>query len=374
MGYSPKVGKVISSLGYPLILVDEISFKGGKENAPKDKLFCLENTQTVTVFRERSVSNCIMSALVRNRQEFYKILGDEVNKRAYLATAMDGETFGHHRPGLEKVLFRILSAKRIKQVFLSELPKYFKAEDQVSPLISTWASTSEDIEQGLQFYSWKNPRNRVHHLQWEFLKYVRSLINKRKYSEKVLEKFDRAISSDQFFWASGEPWWSIEMIEKGAWSLFKVLKDLSENNRELKKGEKYYRDILSTAFWWQRNGKIGLLAKKYKEAVRIPFKERTFGVGGAKIYKTIISLIRQRMLDAAKKKNYERAILWRDAIWKLETKNDIYDLMHIVDLLRAELSDKFKKLDPQLNELFGKYKEKYMKIQPGQPESRRVWL
>ena len=80
------------------------------------------------------------------------------------------------------------------------------------------------------------------------------------------------------------------------------------------------------------------------------------------------------MLEAAKKKNFERAIFWRDAIWKLETKNDIYDLMQVVDFLRMELPDKFKKLDSQLNELFRKYKEKYRKIQPGQPESRRVWL
>ncbi len=374
MGFSPKIGKIISSLGYPLILLDEISFKGGKADAPKDKLFYLENTNLVVVFRERSVSNCIMSALVRNKQEFYEILGEEINKNIYLVTAMDGETFGHHRPGLEKSLFRIVSLKKPKQVFLSELPKYFKVEGQISPLVSTWASTSEDIEKGLQFYSWKNPKNRIHQLQWRFLNYLRSLTKKRKYSEKVLKKLDRAMASDQFFWASGEPWWSIEMIEKGAWALFKALKPLLRNKEELKKGEKYYRDILSMSFWWQRSGKIGLLAKKYKEAVRIPFKERTLEVGGVEVYKTIISLIKKRMIEAAKKKNYERAILWRDAIWKLETKNDIYDLMHVVDLLRVELPDKFKKLDPKLNELFSKYKEKFREIEPGQPESRKVWL
>ena len=374
MGYFPKIGKIVSSLGYPLILLDEISFNGGKEDAPKDKLFYLENTKIVVIFRERSVSNCIMSALVRNKQEFYEILGEEINKKIYLATAMDGETFGHHRPGLEKSLFKILSLKRPKQIFLSELPKYFKIESQISPLISTWASTSEDIEKDLQFYSWKNPKNRVHQLQWRFFNYLRSLTKKGRYSEKTLEKFDRAMSSDQFFWASGEPWWSIEMIEKGAWALLKALKSLSKDKEELERGEKYYQDILSTAFWWQRSGKIGLLAKKYKEAVRIPFKERTFEVGGVEVYKTVISLIKKRRREAAKKENYERAILWRDAIWKLETKNDIYDLMHVVDLLRMELPDEFKKLDPQLNELFRKYKEKFREIKPGQPESRRVWL
>lgn len=373
MGYSPKVGKVISSLGFSSILLDEIAFNGGKTDSPKDKLFYLKNTKMAVIFRERSVSNCIMSALVRNKKEFYEILGKDLNKKIYLTTAMDGETFGHHRPGLEKSLFKILSLTKPKQIFLSEIPEYFKPKNQISPLISTWASTSEDIEKNLQFYSWKNPKNKVHQLQWRFVNYLRSF-TKREYSEKVLEKFDKAISSDQFFWASGEPWWSIEMIEKGAWALLTVLKLLSKNKKELEKGEKYYRDIISTAFWWQRSGKVGLLAKKYKEAVRIPFKERTLEIGGVKVYKTIISLIKERMLEAAKKKNYERAILWRDAIWKLETKNDIYDLMHVVDLLRIELPSKFKKLDPQLNKLFRRYKERFREIKPGQPESRRVWL
>ena len=374
MGYSPKVGKIISSLGYPLIILDELAFKGGREDNPKDKLFYLRGTKTAVIFRERSVSNCIMSALVRNKKEFYEILGENLNKNIYLATAMDGETFGHHRPGLEKSLFKIVSLSKPKQIFLSEVPEYFKPKEEISPLACTWASTSEDIEKGLQFYSWKNPKNKVHQLQWAFLNYLRSLIKKRKYSEKELERFDRAMASDQFFWASGEPWWSIEMIEKGAWNLLKALKFLSKNKKEIERGEKYYRDILSIAFWWQRSGKIGLLAKKYKEAVRIPFKERTLEVGGVEVYKTIISLFKKRMIEEAKKKNYERAILWRDAIWKLETKNDIYDLMHVVDLLRIELPGKFKELDPKLNELFRKYKEKYRKIEPGQPETRRVWL
>lgn len=374
MAYSPKVGEVISSLGYSLVIVDEVSYRGGKESAPKHKLFYLDKTKTAVVFRERSVSNCIMSALVRNQKEFYEILGKEIEEKIYLATAMDGETFGHHRPGLEKSLFKILSFKKPQQVFLSQLPEFFKTENKISPLISTWASTSEDIEKGLQFFSWKNPQNKVHQLQWKFLNYLRSLTQKQKYSKKSLEKVDRAMSSDQFFWASGEPWWSIEMIEKGAWGLLEALKSLTKDKKEIVKGEKYYRDILSTAFWWQRSGKIGLLAKRYKEAVRIPFKERTLMAGGKEAYKTIISLIKKRMLEAAKKKNYERAILWRDAVWKLETKNDIYDLMHVVDLLRMELPAEFKKLDPELNELFRKYKEKYRKIEPGQPESRKVWL
>lgn len=163
------------------------------------------------------------------------------------------------------------------------------------------------------------------------------------------------------------------MIEKGAWTMLQVLKSLPTiTEKELKVGEEYYKEILSIAFWWQRSGKIESLARKYKEAVRIPFKERTLEIGGEEVYKTIISLIEGKMEKAAEEKNYERAILWRDAIWKLEIKNDIYDLMHAVDRLRMELPGEFKNIDPKLNELFRKYKEQYEKIKPGQPEGRKA--
>jgi len=77
-------------------------------------------------------------------------------------------------------------------------------------------------------------------------------------------------------------------------------------------------------------------------------------------------MMKKKMKEAAKNKNFERAILWRDAIWKLETKNDIYDAIHAVDLLRLEVPD------PQLTKLMEKYKEKYKKIKPGQPELRKA--
>ncbi len=374
MAYSKKVGKIISKLGYKMILLDEISYKGEYTPIPKDYLVEVKDGKNlIAALRERRVSNCIMSALIKNRKEFIKSLKEDLSKNEYLCTAMDGETFGHHRPGLEKALFKIISGKEPKQLFLSELPNYFEVRENFSPIKSTWASSQEDIDKGIQFYSWKDPKNEVHKLQWKFFDYVVNLSKEKNLTKNSQERIDRAMASDQFFWASGEPWWSIEVIEKGAWMLLEALKGIPKvTKKQIKKGEEYYKDILSMAFWWQRSGKIEEKAKKYKEAIRIPFKERTLDVGGEEIYKIIISLMEKEMLKAAKKRNYEKAILWRDGIWKLETKNDIYDMMHIVDLLRIDLPDKFKELDPRLNKLFNKYKEKYKRIKSGQPELRKI--
>ena len=371
MAYSRKVAEVVSRLGYKMIMLDEISFDGGKTLPFRNRLFRIKDLDLTVVFRERRVSNCIMGALVRSQKEFKEVLAEEVEKDVYLCTGMDGETFGHHRPGLEASLFNIVSSGFPEQVFLSELPGIFEFGGEIEPKMSTWASSAQDIEKGIQFYSWRDPKNQVHKAQWKLFNYLMRLSRKRRYSWSVQRNINRAQSSDQFFWASGEPWWSVEMIEKGAWIMLKTLISLPGIKKsEIKKGEEYYRDILSSAFKWQRSGRIEEKEKKYKEAVRIPFKERTFEVNeeGKEVYKEIVSLIKKRMFEASKRQNYERAILWRDAIWKLEKKNDIYDLLHVVDLLRIELPEKFKKIDPKLNKLMAEYK----RIKSGQPELRKA--
>ena len=371
LAFHPKVGKIVTKLGYRMMILDEIAYPG-EPSYLKERVFKLKGENQILVFRERRISNCLMSALIKNGKEFRQTLGQDLKKKIYLLTGIDGETFGHHRPGLEKSLFKIVSSKIPKQIFLSEIPKYFKVEEEILPRICTWASSLDDIEKGLQFYSWRDPKNKIHQLQWKFLEYLRSQTTKRNFSKKTIEKYDEAISSDQFFWASGEPWWSLEMIEKGAFKLFEVLKSIIKNKKEVETGKKFYHDIISTAFQWQRSGKIEEKSRRYKEAVKIPFKERTSEIGGIDVYKTVISLMKKKEEESVKSKNYEKAILWRDAIWKLETKNDIYDMVHAVDLLRIEVPEEFKKLDPKLNELFWKYKEKYKRIQSGQPEMRRI--
>ncbi len=370
MAYSKKVGKIISSLGYKTILLDEICYNGGKTDPPTNKIFKIKEAGNLSaVFRERRVSNGIMSAIVRTEKEFIEIIGkDELKKEKYLLTAMDGETFGHHRPGLENNLFKILRSNKVQQIFISEaIDKIPVAEKLISPVEATWAASAKDIKENIQFYSWKNPKNKIHRLQWKFFNYLVKESGNKPLPEKTREKIDMAMASDQFFWASGEPWWSIEMIEKGAWVMLSALKSIPKIGKaKIAVGENYYKDILATAFWWQRNGKIERQNKKYNQSVKIPFKERTLGENKPEVYYAFIDLMKKKMKEAAREKNYERAILWRDAIWKIETKNDIYDAIHAVDMLRLEISDK------KIRDLMDKYKEKYRKIKPGQPEFRKI--
>lgn len=368
MAYNQSVGLVVSALGYPMIILDEISYNGGKETPPFSQLFAARETKgLIIVFRERRISNCVMSAIIRSKKEFLDLIKDDLKENRYICTAMDGETFGHHRLGLEQSLFEILSDSAPKQIFISEVPKYFSVKSEITPVSATWASSQEDIEKGIQFYSWQDPRNKVHKLQWEFLRYLDRLSHQKSISAPLYDKMDNAFASDQFFWASGEPWWSIEMIEKGAWTTLRTLRKFPDlTDTEMKIGEDYYKNILATAFWWQRSGKIEEKARKYREAVKIPFKERTLESDKPEVYYTFLNVMREKMRLAAKNGNFEKAILWRDAVWKLETKNDIYDAVHAVDLLRLEMPDLI------LKKMMDSYKKKYNKIKSGQPEARKI--
>ncbi|MDO8516144.1 MAG: hypothetical protein Q7S28_02760 [bacterium] len=369
MAYSLKVARVVARMGYPVLMLDEISHpQGGADTASSLNIFDIEGAPgTVAVFRERRVSNLVMSSVVRDEQSFLTALGDDAKSDRYLLTAMDGETFGHHRPGLENLLFAVMASSAVEHIFVSEIPTYYpKADNSITPREATWASAEQDIEKGVQFFSWKAPQNKVHALQWRFFGFLeKKFATLERPTRIVTNAFDMASASDQYFWASAEPWWSIEMIERGAWNMLAALwlmPGLSRADR--RKGEELYRAIIAQAFKWQRTGMIETLAGKHRTAVRIPFHDRTVGEGKPEVYDAIMAMLKEKMKEAAIAENYEKAILWRDAMWKLETRNDIYDTVHAVDMLRQELPG------GELEKLMDKYKEEYRKVRPGQPEFR----
>ncbi|KKR78952.1 MAG: hypothetical protein UU22_C0008G0004 [Parcubacteria group bacterium GW2011_GWA2_40_8] len=371
MAFSREVADVVSDMGYEWMVLDEITESGKTGQLTYDSFFVADEFPKLKFFfRERKPSNIIMSGVARSTKSFIETLGEEYNDNRYLLTAMDGETFGHHRPGLEKLLFDIWDEASFKHILISEIPEYFKKSKKCIPQNSTWASTEKDLEEGTQFRSWKDPENALHTMQWHFLDFVHQRVIAYKGPEelqnKTRMKMDEAFASDQFWWASGKPWWSIEMIEKGAWKLLDTLKSIQEAGEDIEEGERFYNDIISTAFAWQRSGYIRQLAQEYKNVARIPFKERTIDENKPEVYDAFIEMMKDKMREASQNEDYEKAILWRDAIWKLETKNDIYDAIHATDLLRIEVPDW------RLREIMDKYKEQYKKIRPGQPEHRDI--
>ncbi len=375
MAINNTVLKVLSEFSYKWILLDEIALNKSVSHTNFDEKYIEDAYGLVVLPRHRRISNLIMSALVRDKNSFVDSIMSDLRSTGYFVTAMDAETFGHHRPGLENLLFELIEEdSKYTQKLLSEIAaetdlKIHNVE--VSPC--TWASSLEDIAKGIQFLSWNDPSNEIHKLQHELLNITVSEFNKYEAKadlkstnyKSIRNKFDLSLSSDHFWWASAKPWWSVEMIELGAFRFLDVIESINTTNDVIQKCHKIYSDILRIAFSWQRTEKVAAF-QKGNTNVRIPFLDRTVGVGGEEtgVYEAFISMMRDLELTASKKGDYEQAILWRDSIYRIEKKLDIFDALNAVDLVRNYISN------PKVEEIIEKYKSKYRKIRSGQPEQR----
>ncbi len=370
MAYDERIGQIISELGFEWLILDEISCGGDVGQVDYSQIYTLTATKLKVFFRDRRLSNLIMSAVVRSRETLREAMQDELKADRYIVTAMDAETFGHHRPGLEKMLFKVFETKEFELLQISDIEKFYKVKQDIAPARATWASSKLDIEKNIQFLSWNDPENIIHKWQWAFtelvLKEVYGMDPKHSRFSLVRGKMDMALSSDHFWWASAKPWWSLEMIEYGAWSLLDTLRHVPDVKKEtVDAGRDYYEKIISTAFNWQRTGKIRAMMQSQNNILRIPFKVRTLGRPGAEnVYYAFLSMMEKLKKEAARKGEYEQAILWRDAIFKLKHKLDIYDTMNAIDLVRVKIPH------DEVEKTIIAYEDKYRRLRGGQPEQR----
>ncbi len=374
MAYSPNLSKLLEKLGYEWVIVDEIARPEGFIDGVTNTVFTCKGSKLKIFFRVRRVSNLIMSAVTRNKESFKESIKEDLSQDGYIVTGMDGETFGHHRVGFDNFLIEALQDEELRKSTISGYIDSFSSsgkKEEVLPLSSTWASSPQDISENIQFISWKDNDNEVHKYQWELLNLTLGLVGKTPKDdpeyERVRKSMDEALASDHFFWASGKPWWSLEMIEDGAFRLLNVIRSIPNAPEADKvKAANLYEKIISTSFMWQRTGKIRKMAKARKDALKVPFRDRTVGKGGAEtaVYQAFMDMLKVQEQKASKAGEYEKAILWRDAIYKLDKKLDTYDVINAIDLLRIEIGNAY------VEKIIEKYKKDYLKIRGGQPEQR----
>jgi len=331
MAYSRRVGEVVAKAGYQWLILDELAHSGETKKIDWSQTYTLKGYDGFYIFfREREASFRILSAEVGmsvfSSDMLIQLLGERVQRNEYLITAMDGETFGHHRPGLEDLLFDLYNTKDLKSVHISELSELFPTKKTIDPRPSSWALMKKDIEQNTPYSRWQDADNEIHSMQWELtnlaLKSINSTDKNTEDFNKVREALDQALHSDQYWWASAMPWWSIEMIEAGARDLQNVVLQSSLPQSDKDRAEELYKNIIYTAFDWQRSGKVDELAKSADEDVTQRITTEMPYIPEDEFNK-IVGNLEKQMLEAAKTKEYERAAQIRDRITELNEKKDI---------------------------------------------------
>lgn len=323
MAFSPQLAKTIADLGYKWIVVDELSFPREGPKQKYDRIYQMPGFKDFSIFfRERQMSWVILSGQIGTGRLLIQNLGERLKKQEYLLTAMDGETFGHHRPGLEMLLFEIYKSNLLKTVKISELFDLFPKRESIKPISSTWALMEKDLEKKKPFARWDDKDNPIHQAQWKLtrlaIKAVTEASKKAQGYNKVRQILDRALHSDQYWWASAKPWWSIEMIERGAKELYEaVIFSPGVNKRIKNKARELYYKIIFTAFDWQRSGIVDEFSRKEDEEIRQRTDTSLPKLPRQEIEKMIKQLEKEMELVASRRE-YERAAQIRDRIKELE--------------------------------------------------------
>ncbi|MBN1162548.1 UvrB/UvrC motif-containing protein [Patescibacteria group bacterium] len=319
----------------------------GSLPARTNALYKDKKTGLYVFFRDKGISSLILSASVRSIEDFIVQTRDLKKNSEYWFNVMDAETFGHHRIGHEKFLIQLWESDEFENITIEDLLKEYENElpvEEVDLRPSTWTNQEQDFwldkdqtksTVAKSYILWKDPENPIHTLQWELTDLIIKEVHnyKDKESKKWKEaraKLDTAVASDQYWWASAKPWWSLEMIEQGAYSLKDVIKDLDVSEGVIEKANDLYRKILDQAFNWQRSGYIRQMHLANSGTyMKEPFKKRT----PPEWFNQVMLEFEFEMNEAVLKKDFERAIKWRDALEKIKLRTDIYDVLHVVDEL-----------------------------------------
>ncbi len=322
MGFNRNVAEIAKEMGYKWIIVDELSFPADQRPIDYNRLYTIKGLADFYIyFRERRMSWIILSGQVGTGNLLVKSLGERLEKKEYLLTAMDGETFGHHRPGLERLLFEIYECRDIENVLISDLPKYFSKIQSIEAEPSTWALMEKDLQEKKPFSRWKDPDNIIHNMQWELTNLAIDAIknadkNASGYSE-ARTALDRALHSDQYWWASARPWWSLEMIERGAKELSNaVLKVPGVSEDKKNKALTLYQSIIFTGFDWQREGIVDEIAKKENEEIR-QRTDQSLPTLPKKEIEKMIKKLKEEIKIVVKREEFERAAQIRNRIAEL---------------------------------------------------------
>jgi alpha-amylase/alpha-mannosidase (GH57 family) len=265
MAYGRDIVSPIVETGYRWIILSGVACPA---NWPVDSIYQVEHEgkRLAVLFRDDIVSNKI-SFQDLSPGEFLEHLraqkGDREN--IYVITAMDAETYGHHIKNWEQLFLAEVyedlevrsesyahiqqskalasqhaailqdtgTAQEVQATTISQLLDTFPPGEVIDPKPSSWSTSAEDIEAGNPYPLWAAKDNELHRLQWEHLAICMDMCSKasevadseesRHFAGIARGLLDRALHSDQFWWASRRPMWDINMVHLGLMAQWRVL-------------------------------------------------------------------------------------------------------------------------------------------------------
>lgn len=264
MAYGRKIATAIESLGYKWILTDEICYNGKLGSAKLNVAYKIKDLKINIIFRNRYISDYFSFHSNPNHPEyFWEEIRQEKRHRPSLITGMDGENLGHHRKGWDIFWEKLVTEKNITTITLSGLLKKYKTTKIISPRRGSWSSQAREISNGIPYILWDDPRNKIHKFQWHLIRHMAELVENNKSNKNydvARELLDKRVASDQFWWASAKPWWSLNIIKKKTKELVAIAGKLAQDDKLTKD---LSHKIIKEADSWQKENKFKNIADRY---------------------------------------------------------------------------------------------------------------
>jgi len=178
MCFSTEITTAIHSSGHEWAVLSGVACPDGW---PIDIVYRMpsDSSTMAVLFRDDVRSNRV-SFRETDPERFIADLGKVGgSEEAYVVTAMDAETYGHHIRDWEReflgAAFTLLAedrrqgATKVRMVLPSDLLTLFPAGPTIEPRASSWSTSQDDIAAHNPYPLWKAPGNRLHELQWDYV-------------------------------------------------------------------------------------------------------------------------------------------------------------------------------------------------------------
>lgn len=260
MAYSVAVAKIIKSMGYEWLILDEIAYNGRLNQVDFNQVYQDKNSRLKIIFRSRRFSKYYVPEVLNQIIESRFISGQKREDKGFihnsipLITATDGELYGlrHQDPTAE--FEKLLKQKNLRTQTISDFISK-KQSKKIQPLACSWESLPKELKQEQPYILWFNKKNNIQQKLWQFAKLAYLTVEKHNQDHNYYYArwhLVRGLASCTFWWASAKNFelfssisWNPDEIERGINELIRSIRALDKTTtRKIKiKAEKLYIKI-----------------------------------------------------------------------------------------------------------------------------------
>lgn len=224
MAYSLKMAKLIKSLGYEWLILDELSASEKIDN----KLGYTDKAGLKIIFRQRSLSQTYVP------ETLHKLSIKKAAGQKNIITATDAEIYGLRHIDNKKYFLSLLKNGSVNTLTVSQYLQNLKTTKKLDIINSSWESTRKEIEQGEPYALWQG-QNKLHEALWCLADTAQDVLDKNvkdKNYEWARWHFVRGLASCTFWWASGRDFRKV--FGPIAWNPDEVEKNINELARSIR--------------------------------------------------------------------------------------------------------------------------------------------